>query len=320
MSRLNCRFSLLLLAVATSAANVSAVDKPAATLADGKSGADRQAILALLNQVEADFNAGDAKALATCWTENGEFVGAAGARTEGRENIEKQFQEAFAARKDGMKLKFHLNHFHLANEALAMVEAVAEVKPAPLAGGTPLSEMVLVKQNERWLIESAHETIAHLPPDASHLKQLEWLAGDWSSESSKSGITVRASCDWTTNREFLIRKFKIEGAQALLHGGTEVIGWDPRANHIRSWVFDSDGGFGENVWVRDGNRWLVKYSGTLADGGEVTATHILVNVDAATITVQSKDRVINGIAQPDVPEITLKRQAVAPKPAKAEPK
>ncbi|MGA2254695.1 MAG: hypothetical protein ABSG53_08550, partial [Thermoguttaceae bacterium] len=60
--------------------------------------------------------------------------------------------------------------------------------------------------------------------------------------------------------------------------------------------------------------WLIKYSGTLADGSETSATHILTKVDATTATLQSKDRVINGVAQPDIPETELKRQA-EPKPA-----
>ena len=168
----------------------------------------------------------------------------------------------------------------LVNEGLALVEATAEVKPAAATGGAAVSDFVLVKPNGRWLIESAHETIAHLPPQTNHLKELDWLVGDWSSETSKAGITLRTTCDWTANQAFLIRKFKVEGKEAILHGGTEIIGWDPRTNRIRSWVFDSDGGFGENVWVHDGNRWLIKYSGTLADGSEASATHILTNVDA----------------------------------------
>ena len=189
-----------------------------------------------------------------------------------------------------------MNHLRLVNEGLALVEAVAEVKPAAATGGVPVADFVLVKQNGRWLIESAHETIAHLPPQTNHLKELDWLVGDWSSETSKAGITLRTACDWTANQAFLIRKFKVEGKEAILHGGTEVIGWDPRTNRIRSWVFDSDGGFGENVWVHDGNRWLIKYSGTLADGSEASATHILTKVDAATATLQSRDRVVNGAA------------------------
>lgn len=32
--------------------------------------------------------------------------------------------------------------------------------------------------------------------------------------------------------------------------GTQVIGWDPAAGTIRSWMFDSDGGFGEGTWSK----------------------------------------------------------------------
>ena len=204
------------------------------------------------------------------------------------------------------------------NDGLALVEATVEVKPAAAIGGVAVSDFVLVSQDGRWLIESAHQTLAHLPPQTNHLKELDWLVGDWASEASKAGITLRTTCDWTANQAFLIRKFKVEGKEAILHGGTEVIGWDPRTNQIRSWIFDADGGFGENVWVHDGNRWLIKYSGTLADGSETSATHILTKVDAATATFQSRDRVVNGAAQPDIPEAELKRKAVAKAAAKTE--
>ena len=33
---------------------------------------------------------------------------------------------------------------------------------------------------------------------------------------------------------------------------TQRIGWDPVADHIRSWEFDSEGGFGEGKWGGDG--------------------------------------------------------------------
>jgi uncharacterized protein (TIGR02246 family) len=278
-----------------------------------------KAILALLAQVETSFNEGDAKGLAACWTEKGEFVGPAGARADGREAIESQLKDAFAARKEASKLQIRVKDLRIVNEGLALVEAVAEVKPAAATGGAPVASFVLVKPNGRWLIESARERITHLPSQVNHLKELEWLLGDWSSETSKAGITLRTSCDWTANQAFLIRKFRVEGKEAILHGGTEIIGWDPRTGRTRSWVFDADGGFGENVWVHDGNRWLIKYSGTLADGSEASATHILTSLDAGTVTLQSKDRVVNGAVQPDIPETTLKREVQAKPAAKAEP-
>ncbi len=311
MQRLIGTFSALLFVVviaSAAAAAEKAVGEPTPT----------KAILALLAKLETGFNEGDAKGLAACWTEKGEFVGPAGTRADGREGIESQFKEAFAARKEASKLVIHVNDMRIVNEGLALVDAVAEVKPAVATGGAPIASFVLVKQNGRWLIESARERITHLPSPVNHLKDLQWLLGDWSSETSKAGITLRTACDWTANQAFLIRKFKLEGKEALLHGGTEVIGWDPHTNRIRSWVFDADGSFGENIWIQDGNRWLIKYSGTMADGSVASATHILTNVDEATATIQSKDRVVNGTAQPDIPETTLKRQTPTKPAAKAE--
>jgi len=275
-------------------------------------------VLALLGRLETGFSEGDAKGLAACWTESGDFVGPAGARVEGRENIEKQFSEVFAARKEPSKLEIHINHLRPVNDGLALLEATVEVKPPVATGGVAVSDFVLVKQNDRWLIESARETITRLPPQTNHLKEFEWLVGDWASETSKAGITLRTSCDWTANQAFLIRKFHVDGKEAILHGGTEIIGWDPRTNRVRSWIFDADGGFGENVWVHDGNRWLIKFSGTLADGSETSATHILTKVDDTTFLLQSKDRVVSGAAQPDIPATKLKRQVETKPAAKTE--
>lgn len=308
--------AFLSLVVATTAlAQGVALDKPSEKVAGKTSAAsaDRQGVLSLLTQLESSFNEGDAKGAAACWTENGDFVGPGGARADGREAIEKGFTEAFAAKK-GCKLQVQMLNFRLVNDSLALVDAVPEIKPSSPDSPAPparTATMVLVKQNGRWLIESTHETSGHVAGGANRLKELGWLVGDWASETSKAGMSLRTACDWTANQAFLIRKFKIEGKEVFLHGGTEVIGWDPRANRIRSWTFDADGSFGENVWVRDGDRWLVKYSGTLADGSEVSATHILTKVDAQTGTLQSKDRVVNGERQPDVPEVTIRRQAAA---------
>ncbi len=176
----NLSAALCILAIAASAA---AQVKPAVA-AGGAT--PRQAILALLAQLETGFNEGDAKAMAACWTETGEFVGPGGLRISGRESIEKQFKEMFAARKDAGKLQIHINHLRLVNENLALVEATAEVTPAVAAGGAAVSDFVLVKPNARWLIESAHESATHLPPQANRLKELDWLVGRWASENVES--------------------------------------------------------------------------------------------------------------------------------------
>ena len=35
-----------------------------------------------------------------------------------------------------------------------------------------------------------------------------------------------------------------------------MIGYDPVKGRLRSWVFDSEGGFGEGSWRQEGNKWL----------------------------------------------------------------
>jgi uncharacterized protein (TIGR02246 family) len=275
-----------------------------------------QEIRKLLTEMEESFNRRDAKGLASCWTPHGDFVGPNGARAEGRENVEKGFRESFAARKDS-KLQMLVLSQRVIGEGVVLVDAIAVVKPqATTTAGEPAFQLVLVKRDNRWLIETARETISLVSRQIQQLKELEWMVGDWTEEGArKSGVSVHSTCEWTMGDKYLIRKFSAEGKNGLLRFGTEVIGWDPRTHRIRSWMFDSDGSFGESVWARDENRWIVKHTGTLADGSDASVTHMVTPVDADTVTVQSKDHVVNGEKQPDLPEVKLKRR-----PAKEEPK
>jgi uncharacterized protein (TIGR02246 family) len=278
----------------------------------------KEEIRKLLTEIEEKFNQGDAKGLAACWTPGGDFGNRIGDRFDGRENIEKAFQESFSAHKKS-SLQIHVLSLRIVSEGLAIVDVIPEVKPqATTLAGEPNLNLVLVKRDGRWFVESARE-IQSVPSQVQHLKDLEWMVGDWASDiSPQSGVSLHSTCGWTDQRAFMIRKFTVEGQSGVIHSGTEVIGWDPRASRIRSWTFDSNGGFGENVWVHDGNRWLIKYSGTLLDGSQVSATNIVTIVDPNTLRIQAKDRTADGEQQPDVPEITLKRQIAAKEASKTE--
>jgi uncharacterized protein (TIGR02246 family) len=281
--------------------------------------ASQQAIQTLLSALEDGFNQNDGRALAACWTATGDFIDHNGDRIEGRAQIEKAFTNSLAARQRS-KLQLHVLSLRVVNDDLALVETLADVKPpVRTVVGEPGFHLVLVKKAGSWLIESARESVIRPPEQRQHLKELEWLVGDWADDvATETGLSLRSTCGWTENRSFLIRRFKLEGKNGIAHAGTEVIGWDPHNKRIRSWVFDSNGGFGENVWVADGGRWLVRYTGTLADGSDVAATNVLTAVDADTMTLQAKDRTVNGQPQPATPEVTLKRQGAARPAVKAE--
>ena len=89
--------------------------------------------------------------------------------------------------------------------------------------------------------------------------------------------------------------------------GRQIIGRDAAANVLRSWVFESEGGFGSGVWRRDGKQWVVESEGTDADGATTESVNILTPVDADVFTWQSKNRSADAEAQPDTLPVRVTR-------------
>ncbi len=271
---------------------------------------DRDLFKAVVALQEA-FNRGDAKAMAACWTSDGEFIGPNGEQIFGQKKIEAAFSDFFA-KNPKAKMQFSgVSHRPIAN-GVVLIDFTAEMTPIPdELDARPNSTMLLVKQEGRWFIARMHEAVGVSPSPKMHLQALKGYVGEWIEERARpSGVVVHSSCDWTANGSYLIRKFSAKGEIGIVKAGTEVIGWDPRQHRIRSWIFDADGGFGESVWTRDGTRWVIKHTGTLADGNDVSVTYIVTPTGPDTLTIQSKDHIVGGEKQPDLPEIKLKRVVV----------
>jgi hypothetical protein len=141
---------------------------------------------------------------------------------------------------------------------------------------------------------------------AAPLEVLDWMIGTWIDEGDHS--TIVTTCSWTKNRKFLKRSFKVKIDDEVTLEGDQFVGWDPMGNQIRSWTFDSEGGFGDGIWLQDGKRWLVKASFVLADGSRASALSVYTQVDDDTIRWQSTNREIAGELQPNIPEVTVVRQ------------
>ena len=88
----------------------------------------------------------------------------------------------------------------------------------------------------------------------------------------------------------------------------QVIGWDPVAKTIRSWVFDSQGGFGEGTGSRKGNEWVVKLSSVLSTGEKASAINTYTYVDDNMFTFQSDGREVGGEPMPDIEAVTVVRK------------
>jgi uncharacterized protein (TIGR02246 family) len=264
---------------------------------------------------EKAFNAGDAKAIGLLWKTDGEFIDPLGNRILGREAIEKLFQEFFS-RSPGKKLLLKVLSLKEQEEGSVVVAEVVPqlIPPPPGEVGLNKATIVLVRSGESWLIEGIKEN-THMPPSYEHLKDLQWTVGSWTSRepsSETSGksdqIDINFNCDWTANKSFLRRMFTSR-LQQLEFQGTEIIGWDPKDKIIRSWTFESTGGFTESTWKPDGDKWVIEMKGVLANGDTVSSTTTVTKIDENTLAFRTQKRKRADKSMPDIDKQTLHRVA-----------
>ena len=253
------------------------------------------------------FNRSDAATVAAHWSENGEWLNPSGERFKGRVAIQESLREYFAEA-DGQQ---HLEVYEPSIRMLAPTVAVEEGTALVTRLGMPPSETsyiaIHVKQNDQWKIESVRETvIPSTPSNYEHLKELQWMIGEWVDRDDDA--TIETKCEWTANNSFISRSFTVRIKDQIDVAGTQVIGWDPIAKQIRAWVFDSEGGFGEGIWSRDGDRWMVKAHHVFHDGERASAIRIITPIDENTFRLEVIGREIGGEIQPNIDPVTVIRK------------
>lgn len=236
----------------------------------------------------AAFNKADPVKLASHFSRDGEYMDAAGTLFRGRANIEAEFAAFFKAT-PGCQLSLQVSDIRFIGKSLAIEEGRATLSTND-NGPTTASRYVVVHTHNdgRWQIASARDLNSEPASNHDRLKSLEWLVGDWIDESDDS--TVDTSFRWSENGNYLFRRFHIKTSGARVMNGTQRIGWDPQKRHIRSWVFDSEGGFGEGVWTETTSGWIVKSTFVLPNGssGSATTTYARKGKDAFRMTVSQR--------------------------------
>ena len=276
--------------------------------ADQTPNVNQMAIQKAIDSYVAAFNKADAKALADHWTDSGQLVTPGGKTLQGHSELEKEFAAYFADTKNA-KLELAGTTINLLSPNVALENGTARVLVPQQEPSETQYEAIHVKKSTGWKIDSVREEIAPAPPPTHYeqLEKLEWMIGQWVDADDHS--TVEVNCRWTSNRNFLVRSFKVLIKDRLDLEGTQVIGWDPAAQTIRSWMFDSDGGFGVGRWNRDGNRWTVQTLNILSDGRRASATNLYEVVDEKTVRFQSIGRQVGGELLPNIATVNLVRTA-----------
>src|SRR5262245_58295051 len=249
-------------------------------------GRDETPVRALSARFVEAYNRRDADAIAALFTDDARIFDDEGRVTEGRPAIRARFADTLET-DDGLTLRIEPGTIRFLSDDVAVEDGVAVASPAPGSGdntgeqGGAAEERrsaytaTHVRRGGNWLTAEVHDR-ADGPADDGRddgdlaLDELAWLAGEWVDEDD-AGV-VQTSCRPSDDRKYLLREFRLRLAGLPPSSATQRIGWDPVREQIRSWAFDSDGGFTEGYWTLVApDRWEIKTEGFLRDGRTVSA-------------------------------------------------
>ena len=273
--------------------------------------ADEASVRKVLAAYVEVFNQKAADKVAGFWTEKGTHTDReTGERTEGRQAIQADMAKVFESSGD-MKLSAKVDRFKMVTSNVASIEGQTTVV---LADGDPIVSSliaIMVQQGDTWLIDSIEEIPLPQPTStAAALKGLDWLIGEWVDDSED--VKVSTTFRWTANEAFMLRSFNVETKDGVTLTGTQVIGWDPVIQQIRSWSFNSDGSFGEAIWSQSGVSWLSKATQTLANGDSASGTYVMERLDDNSFTMQLVGHELNGEPQPTGASVKIVRTVQTP--------
>jgi uncharacterized protein (TIGR02246 family) len=284
----------------------AAAPQPPAAKAEAQAGDDkaREADNAAIREAGESFikafEGGDAKAVAARWTAEGEYISDDGTTVRGRAALEKAYA-GFFAKNPKLKLEVQSDSLRFPSRDTAIAEGYFKVrKDRAEAPVSARFSALYVREDGKWLMAVLREW----PDEGTSLRDIDWLIGDW--EVKRDGLEVRTSYEWDENKVFIRGRFttRQEGRTVT---AIQFLGKDPSTGRLRSWTFESTGGFGEAVWTRDGRTWTADTSGVQSDGSTLHAINIVTRLNDDSFTWQSTKRTEDDAELPDLPPVKVTR-------------
>jgi uncharacterized protein (TIGR02246 family) len=256
------------------------------------------------------FNANDSQALAGLFMEKGELVDENGNVYTGRAEIEGLFKQFFTKFPQA-SLGMEVTSVRTIGDSLAVEEGVRQITAEEGAVAAQLRYVaVRDKVGDKWPIASYREFADDPAPTAQEmLMPLSMLVGDWVDESPEG--TTSVTWRWSDDGNYILGDYTMSVGGEPVSASTQRIGWDPVEGTIRSWTFDSDGGFSHGEWTPVENGWVAKTEATMPDGTTASATVLLAIKDADHFVVRSTDRIVAGSEEPDF-ELVIARKPPQP--------
>lgn len=281
----------------------------AQTVADTPTALDK-AIVAEADATVKAFNGGDAATLARFFSPAGELVDENGNVFTGTQAITELFTQFFEKFPKAV-LEMEVTATRPLGDEIAIEEGIRRITASEGTSAAHVRYVVVrEKAGDRWPIVSYREFADDpAPTPREMLAALEWMVGEWVDESPEGRTSI--SFRWSDDGNFLLGDYSVSVGGEVVAASTQRIGWDPIEGRLRSWTFDSDGGFTEGEWLAGDDEWIVRSEATMPDGTSGSATMTVKLQDADHFVVESTDRVVAGAEEPDF-KLVVARKPPAP--------
>ena len=256
------------------------------------------------NYVKA-LEAGNKEMAAASWTSKGDYIDAAGNSFKARDLFARMPAKASSEH----KAEWHMTvgGIRLATPDVAIEDGRID---RPAAMGMPAAATrytaVWVKHDKSWLLDSLREAALPQAPRNARFDDLAWLLGEFSGRSAE-GTHVVMSGMMSRDGNFLMRQIMVTAPDGREHSLSQRIGWDPLAGRFKSWTFLSDGGYGEGMWKREGQSWIVNSTEVSPEGKRSSATGIYSQITPDGMTLLFSGATEEGEPRPDL-KFKLKRE------------
>jgi uncharacterized protein (TIGR02246 family) len=237
------------------------------------------------------FNAADPAGVAALFMEKGELVDENGNVYTGRAEITALFK-AFFEKFPKAAMAMEVTSVRSIGDSLAVEEGVRQITAEAGAAEAQMRYVaVRDKVGDKWPIASYRE---------------------FADDPAPTAISYR----WSEDGNYILGDYALSVGGQPESKSVQRIGWDPVEGVLRSWTFDSDGGFSHGEWTPIDNGWVAKTEATMPDASMASATVTLLVKDQDHFVVRSTDRIVAGGEEPDF-ELVIARKP--PQPGAAAP-
>ena len=254
----------------------------------------------------------DAAAIGGMFTTDAEFLDEFGQRTQGREAIIALFDNVFQTSQEASIDEIAIERIRKITDRVVMEEGVVFTLESSKDVRTQSRYVALhtLEKDGKWRINSLKNLPSASGSRQEQLMQLAWLVGDWVNEDSES--VVHTTCNWSEDGNYLLRRFTIRTRDGKEMNGVQRIGWDPARKKLRSWTFDSQGGFFNGLWTKHDTQWLTNSAGVTASGDTVTSTSLYTMHDPEMVTWQYRSLIVAGDVRENMEPVTMVKRPPIP--------